>query len=96
MFKSGGDSMISRLQQPKDSQVKGVGRIIAKADPVGVISSEEVVQKLSRSIHHFTGFQAQVIARTAWIYPIMPIKIIHELVNFLWLGKRGGAIIKVD
>jgi len=96
MFKRGGNSLISRLQQPKNGQVKCIGRIITKADPVRVRSSKEVVQKFSGFFHQFAGFQAQVITRTAWIYAIVAVEIIHELVNFFWLGKRGGAVIKVN
>ena len=94
MFERGGYGMIALLEHPVDDQVQGIGGVIRIAEPVGVFAVKKLGHHLPRGVHEFTGLHAEVIARSSGAYPKIPVKPIHECIDFFRFGIRCGAVIE--
>jgi hypothetical protein len=88
--------MVSLFKHSKNNQIEGVGGVIGKAKPIGIVAVKKVGEQLTGSVDQFTGFHAQIISGTSRVDPETPVERIHKSIYFIRLWKGSGATVKIN
>ncbi len=90
------DGMIARLEQARDDEVEGVGRVVAEAEPVRIGPVEERREELAGVLDDEPGLHAEVVAGASGIDAEVPVEVVHVGVDLFGLGEGCRPVVEED
>ena len=91
-----GYDLVARPNQAEDGQVQRVGRVGAEGDPLRCLCVDQPGQAGPRSEDHFRRLNRHLVARSAWIRPVLIQRLDDCLANGFRLGPAGSGVVEID